>query len=421
MQPFPSAAPFRIDQVTANAGLMAAIFVAQLALALLMQRAANRQAMRLWWGAAAALLTLVALFFTLGSWGTSDVTKLSRYYAEVPSLFEVLAAPGRLLLWGRTLMDEPFWVLVGPIVTLLPYRMAALHGLVVAAYGAVPLLLARHWRIPQWGGWWCLLITCSPMFRGFFQNGHTRQALAFLLLLPVMLWAARLARPPRLWVGAGVLLSALSHATFPVNLATSLAPLLVRVRAAGERPKPVLSRRRRLLTVALAVALAGVLLAVVGSMLPVVLQKLDHYVNATSFFSRYAVRREVIRLQLGMLLGVALTCWRRRLSATDLWRSDSTRVLVLFAGLHLLVQATVAWQWIPQVTFRLADGLAFFQLLAFLAWLRHYQALWFVIPALVITLAEWFFGRILPSGAFRCGLDDQFLCVPDRWPWSIRY
>lgn len=417
MQPFPTVAPFRIDQVTANAGLMAALFVAQLGLAFGMQRAANRQAMRLWWGAALALLALVAVFFALANWGTSDVTKLSRFFAEAPSLGQVLAEPGRLLFWGSTLSEEPFWVLVGPIVPFLPYRMAAFHGLVVAAYGAVPLLLARHWRLPQWGGWWCLLITCSPMFRGFFQNGQTRQALAFLLLLPLLLWTARLARPPRPWVAAGVLLSALAHATFPVNLATSLAPLLVRVRAPGEGLKPAASRRFWLV----AVALLAVLLAVVAPLLPVALQKLEHYINATSFFSHYSVRREVIRVQLGMLLGVALTCWRRRLSVAELWRSEPTRVLVLFAALHLFLQATVIWQWIPQVTFRLADGVAFFQLIAFLAWLRHYQALWFVLPALLITLAEWMFGRILPSATFNCGLDDQFLCVPDRWPWLIRY
>jgi hypothetical protein len=375
MQPFPSVAPFRIDQVTANAGLMAVLFVVQLGLALAMQRAANRQAMRLWWGAALALLALVVVFFALASWGTSDVTKLSRFYGEAPSLGQVLAEPGRLLFWGNTLADEPFWVLVGPIVPFLPYRMAAFHGLVVAAYGAVPLLLARHWRIPQWGGWWCLLITCSPMFRGFFQNGQTRQALAILLLL------------------------------------------LVRVRAPGEGLKPSASRRFWLV----AAALVALLIAVVAPLLPVALQKLEHYINATSFFSHYSVRREVIRVQLGMLMGVALTCWRRRLSVPELWRSEPTRVLVLFAALHLFLQATVIWQWIPQVTFRLADGVAFFQLIAFLAWLRHYQALWFVIPALVITLAEWMFGRILPSATFTCGLDDQFLCVPDRWPWLIRY
>ncbi|MFS6826538.1 hypothetical protein [Cyanobium sp. ATX-6F1] len=62
------------------------------------------------------------------------------------------------------------------------------------------------------------------MLRGFLQNAHTRQALALLLLLPLMLWAGRLVDPRRPVIAVGVIWSALVHTTFPINLLLSLSP-----------------------------------------------------------------------------------------------------------------------------------------------------------------------------------------------------
>jgi len=39
---------------------------------------------------------------------------------------------------------------------------------------------------------------------------------------------------------------------------------------------------------------------------------------------------------------------------------------------------------------------------------------------LLLNLLAWFDRAAWPQG-LDCGLDDDFLCVPDRWPWSIRY
>ena len=129
--PFPTVAPFRIDQVTAAPLGMAMLFLAQVLLAALMSWAARGERLRLWNGLALLLLALVALFFTLASWGNSDTTKLSYYLA-----FDLSRVRG-----------EPFWELLAPLLVRLPYRMALVHGLVVAGYAAAPLLLARHWRV----------------------------------------------------------------------------------------------------------------------------------------------------------------------------------------------------------------------------------------------------------------------------------
>lgn len=141
MLPFPTEAPYRIDQVTAAPLLLAVLVLAQGVAAALMSWAAWKGRSRLWWGAAGLLLTLVALFFTLASWGTSDITKLSFYFTHDLS----------------RVRGEPFWIALAPLIVHLPYRMAAVHGLVAASFAAAPLLLSKVWRHPGWGGWWALL------------------------------------------------------------------------------------------------------------------------------------------------------------------------------------------------------------------------------------------------------------------------
>ncbi len=403
---FPLEAPFRIDQVTQAPGLMAALFLAQVLMALLMHLAGACRRPRLWWGAAVLLLLLVLVFFTLASWGNSDTTRFSHYMAVDPE-----RGP-----------PEPLWRLLRPLVLLLPYRMAAVHGLVAAGYAAAPLLMARAWGVPAWGGWWSLLICCSPMLRGFMQNAHSRQALAVLLLLPLMLWAARQFRPQRLWLGLGVILSALTHSTIVWNLLISLTPLAMRLPeslalAAGRcRDVWSLAGWRRWL-VLLSVLAGGGLITLVGI---TALHRLQDY-SFDAYFSDYSIRRIVGRLQRALTLGVLLACAQKRLSPLRLLRCEQTRLLMVFGVAYLLIQASVSHQWLPQVTSRLADSVAFLLLISFLIWLNHYEAHWCVIPAVYVTFQYWFEGRILPSAGLDCGQNDDFLCVPDRWPWQVRW
>ncbi len=394
---FPLEAPFRIDQVTQAPLLLGALFLGQVAVAFALHLLGAWQRPRPWLAFAALLLLLTLVFFTLASWGNSDTTRFSHYLQWEPE-----RGPPELL-----------WRLLRPLVLVLPYRMAAVHGLVAAGFAAAPLLLAWFWRVPSWGGWWSLLICCSPLLRGFLQNAHTRQSLATLLLLPLFLGVARLIPWRRGLTAATVLLSALSHNTFAWNLLIAASPLLLRLQALGT----TLRLRRRHWPWLL--PLAGLLLLGVR-MGPHLLDRLQDYAT-DEYFNDYAVRKIVGRLQRAMAVGLILACLQRRLDPRRLLRCDLTQLLLGLGLLYGGIQASISHLWYPQITSRLADGVAFFLLITFVAWSHRHNAHWCVLPALYVTFQYWFEGRILPSATYPCGENDGFLCVPDRWPWQVRW
>jgi len=403
--PFPLVAPFRIDQVTQAPQLLAALFWAQVALALAIHLAAVLRRPRLWWAAVAVFLGLILIFFTLASWGNSDTTRFSHALQWDPDL-----APPELL-----------WVVLRPLILVLPYRMAGLHGLIAAGFALAAVLLARGWRAPAWAGWWALFICCSPLLRGFLQNAHSRQALASLLLLPLFLQSARLAKPPRIGLGVGVLLSALSHNTFIWNLPISVSPWLVRLPelAARRRDQPTAGPGgwRRWLPWLL---LVGAVLALLALVAPAALQRFRDYSN-DDYFNLYPLRPVVGRLQRAMALGLVVACVQRRLDPRLLLRCPLTQLLLVFGLVYMGIQSSIEQQWLAQITSRLADGVAFFLLILYLAWLHRYRAHWCLIFPLWVTLQHWLDGRILRSALYACGQNDEFLCVPDRWPWQVRY
>ena len=403
--PFPLVAPFRIDQVTQAPQLMAALFWAQVALALAIQLAAVLRRPRLWWAAVGMFLALILIFFTLASWGNSDTTRFSHALQWKPDL-----SPPELL-----------WVVLRPLILVLPYRMAGLHGLIATGFALAAVLLARRWRAPAWAGWWALFICCSPLLRGFLQNAHSRQALASLLLLPLFLQSARLAKPPRSGLAVGVLLSALSHNTFIWNLPISVSPWLVRLPelVARRRDQPTAGPGgwRRWLPWLL---LVGAVLALLALVAPAALQRFRDYSN-DDYFNLYPLRPVVGRLQWAMALGLVVACVQRRLDPRLLLRCPLTQLLLVFGLLYMGIQSSIEQQWLAQITSRLADGVAFFLLILYLAWLHRYRAHWCLIFPLWVTLQHWLDGRILRSALYACGQNDEFLCVPDRWPWQVRY
>jgi hypothetical protein len=403
---FPTGAPYRIDQVTAAPQAMALLFIAEGLLAGAMSWAAATARSRLWHLLAAILLVLVALFFTLASWGNSDTTKLSHFLPQRPVPIPL----------------EPLWTGIAPLVVALPYRMSMVHGLVAAGYAAAPILLARAWGAASWGGWWALLITCSPMLRGFLQNAHTRQALAVLLLLPVLLGSARLVSIPGRWQGIGVLVSALSHNTFVFSLTTSLLPWFLRLPALL---RSLLAGRLGLGSRQLRhhwpwlLAGAGVLVLMVA-LAPSLLERLRNY-SLDPYFNQYPLRSVVGRLQRALALSLVLACLQRRLTPLRLLRCPLTLLLLGFGLLYIGIQQSIVALWLPAVTSRLADGIGFFLLILYLAWLDRYRAHWCVLPVLYVTFQYWLEGRLLSARELPCGLNDDFLCIPDRWPWQVRY
>lgn len=404
--PFPREAPYRLDQVMAAPLAMTALFLGQLLLAGLISHCAQQGRRRGWWLACAALVASEVLFFTLASWGNSDTTKLSHY---LPTTLE----------WVR---GEPFWMALAPLIVRLPWRMSLVHGLVAGGYAAMAILLASHWRRLAWGGWWALLICCSPLLRNFLQNGVSRQALLALLLVPALLWAGRLARLSRWGTVVSTLGAATVHTTFAGTLLLALLPRVLSGGASltallrGGRLWRAPPRRRLLWLLALLL-----LLALAAFLTPTMLRKLAIYAQAMSYASSYAISQPVKHLQLAMALGVLLGAWQHRLHPLALLRCRHSRVLLLFSVLFGLVQLSIALAWYPQITCRFADPIGLFLLLSWLAWLRRYDCLWAALPALLVTLQHWLVERLLASYSLSCGSNDEFLCVPDRWPWQLRY
>ncbi len=413
--PFPQRAPFRVDQVMAAPGLMTGLWLVLVLLALVLSWAGHTGRRRCWWAGAGLFLGVVALFFTLASWGTSDITKLSHFYA-----FDR----------GRLPPAEPLWPLLTPLVLALPYRMAAMQGLVAAAYAAVPLLLSR---LGAWGGWWALLIVCSPLQRSFLQNGITRQALAVLLLVPLMLWCSGQLGRRRLLVLSCTVLAALSHTTFPINLLAALVPALVRFQpAAGSSQLSAWWNRAlaaaghrswKAVGLGLGALLFALLLALpLAMVLPVALQKFQLYSQRETFFSSYPILKDVLRLEIALLVAVALVLAKRGLNPIRVLRHEGlARQMLLYGVLLALIQVSVFTGWLAPITFRLADLVGLFLLLSFLVWIREHRIDWAVLPPLAVTLVGWLQHRLLDVEMLRCGLDDNFLCIPDRWPWLIQY
>ncbi|MEB3242557.1 MAG: hypothetical protein VKO44_02880 [Cyanobacteriota bacterium] len=399
---FPLTAPFRVDQVTAAPALMAAIAAAQVVLALGLDVCGRRGARRLWWAGVVGFLLLTLLFFTLGTWGTSDTTKINHALALDPTKGSV---------------GEPFWSIIGPLILHLPYRMAFVHGLVATACAGTAIALARLWGVPAWAGWWALLLISSPLLRSFLQNGITRQALSTLLVVPLFLRLSGLVPLRNPLVALGVGGSVLTHTTFPYSLALALSPLLVR--RGASRGLAVLNHPWRwVLLPGLGLAVVAVVVLVV---VPVTLRKLTIYATEGHFYSSYALLPEVRRLQLAMGLGLVGACWQRRLGFGLLWRCPLTKLLVLFAVLFAVLQGAVANEWLASIAFRLSDGVGLFLIILYLAWMTRYNSLRWLWPALLVSLHSWFFLRLWPSGQLECGRDDAFLCIPDRWPWAVRY
>ena len=402
---FPTESPFRIVQVMESPLLMGSLFTTQLLASIGMSVAGNHR-IRAWWIAVMLLMVSTTLFFTLGCWGTSDITKLNHFMDPLltsVSLRERLPA-------------EPFWWLLAPVVVGLPYRMAFVHGLVAASYALLGVGLARAWNVQAWGGWFALLIVTSPMLRGFLQNAHTRQALAALLAVPLFLATVGLLHRRALAVIASGGVALTVHLAAVPTLGLAVLPMAL----PQARPIRGFSPQRSRLRIALIGALLLVATLVATVLLPSMFSKMMAYAQQNSFFSSYPVKPVVLRGEVALLGGVLITCFSKGIGFKQFVRCRWSQLLSLFIVLYGLIQLSILWRILPQITFRFADVVGLFLLLIALQWFRHYQSLWLLLPLLLNGLLVWAKQVWSPSG-LDCGADDDFLCIPDRWPWLIRY
>jgi hypothetical protein len=150
-------------------------------------------------------------------------------------------------------------------------------------------------------------------------------------------------------------------------------------------------------------------------------EKLADYLVRQTYFPRFLLSSATGRLQLSMVVAVVVGCWSARLDWRTIRQCRSSRNLVFLFLLLLLLQFLVDREWAPQLISRFQDGVAFYLLVAFLAWTTRYHLGYLVTLPLLVTLDYWLFDRIIPSGLLACGANDDFLCIPDRWPWQVVY
>ncbi|MFL0753089.1 MAG: hypothetical protein AB8B41_06940 [Prochlorococcus sp.] len=390
---FPSESPYRIDQVMSSPSLMTLLFVSQLLLASWISWTAARQKIS-WWLLAAGLFCLTtSVFFTLSSWGTSDVTKLNHY---IDQLAERLPA-------------EPFWWIAAPLIKVLPYRMAAIHGLVATFFSALVIFLSRCWRVPGWGGWWALLLLTSPFLRGFLQNAHTRQAWAVLLVVPLFLRASGFLEIRILPVLSSAALALFSHLTaFPMLILASIPASWQCIGSFARLPRLV------------KIGVFGLLVAALAVLAQPIWLKLLDYASQMNFFSSYSIQRPVLVSEVLLLVAVVLACRRRQISWSVLKHCQASRTLLLYTLMFIIVQCGVRFEIYPQIVFRFADPIGLFLLLSVLRWFQLYSSKQMLLPLLLFSLMIWGKQLVDPVG-LNCGFDDDFLCIPDRWPWHIVY
>ena len=390
---FPSESPYRVDQVVSSPWLLTLLFLIQVLFAALINWFAIRERMSWWWLAVTLFCFSTTIFFTLSCWGTSDITKLNHYIDQ----FAVFL-PG-----------ERFWWILAPVIKILPYRMATIHGLVATCFAALAISLSRWWRVPAWGGWWALLLLTSPFLRGFLQNAQTRQAWTVLLIVPLFLSVSGFLKLRILPVMTSAALALFSHLTaLPMFFLASAPASWQNLDSLSKLPRAVKIGVFTLLVASLAIFGQSILF------------KLSAYINDMNFFSSYSIYRSVWISEVLLLFAVFSTCKKRQISWAAFKQCHVSKALLLYSTMFIVVQFGVKFEVYPQIVSRFADPIGLFLLLSVLRWFQLYSNKQMLIPLLVFGLVIWGKQLIDPNG-LDCGFDDDFLCIPDRWPWQIVY
>ena len=100
-------------------------------------------------------------------------------------------------------------------------------------------------------------------------------------------------------------------------------------------------------------------------------------------------------LELSALVAVALTIWRARLRPAAMAANHDARTLFAYSLLLGLIQ------------------------LSLMVWTARQGCAWALLPALAVVGESFIDDRILRLED--CIGGDQFMCLPDRWPWQVEW
>lgn len=407
---FPEKGPYRVDQVQEGQYILTLLFILQIVLAFFVYRERGGSRGRNFVIGSGLLVMVIGFFFALSSWGLGDVTRLSYVLVEYPNIYG----------WR-----EPLWTLIAPLVKFLPYRFSFIHGCVAACYAASAFWLASRVDSARWGGWWALMVVYSPLLRGFLQSGVTRQALAVVLLVPLMLYCAAGISLTSLRASVLVFFAAIAHSSFFLLLFLAVSPLITGLRCNCLHIRTWLSRfhdypRLRLTMVLMACG------AFVGGYWLIknfesTKSKLLDYLWTQEYYPHYVLQPEVGRLLLGISLSVLYASFLRRLWPKYFLETRLARSMLLFFLGVLMIRFSIQYGFFPQLAWRLQDAISFYLLITYLAWMSKILMQRLTIIPLFITLHYWLVDRLLLAGSLSCGSNDEFLCIPDRLPWDVTY
>ena len=152
---------------------------------------------------------------------------------------------------------------------------------------------------------------------------------------------------------------------------------------------------------------------------PAVIEKLSSYLFEARYFNTYGLRKAVFGLELSALVAVALTIWRARLRPAAMAAAHDARTLFAYSLLLGLIQLSMATGVLAPILSRCLDPIGLFWMLSLMVWTARQGCAWALLPALAVVGESFIDDRILRLKD--CIGRDQFMCLPDRWPWQVKW
>ena len=152
---------------------------------------------------------------------------------------------------------------------------------------------------------------------------------------------------------------------------------------------------------------------------PAVIEKLSNYLFEANYFNTYGLRKAVFGLELAALVAVVLTIWRALLTPAAMAADHDARTLLAYSLLLGLIQLSMATGVLAPILSRCLDPIGLFWMLSLMVWTARQGCAWALLPALAVVGESFIDDRILRLED--CIGGDQFMCLPDRWPWQVEW